>query len=235
MKIHHAAVMVIKCVYDINFFSGCVTISGKSQNKNTAMPDILTLPSMGGNPSPLTDHVIISYISSRLMDISTRASQTLGPKCSHPKSWGKKSIVSAISLGILTQLAVPQTKPPGVNCACLKKPRTNAVAAFQRYKTEASRDKQQRRSILFLKRFHCFHTISRACHLILKEIYKKTKDNHQTSFSQHVCSWNAFMRLKEWRNTTISTPKVVPSAAMMNIEDRANQLEVYYVAKKQVN
>ena len=32
-------------------------------------------------------------------------------------------------------------------------------------------------------------------------------------------------------NTTISTPKVVPSAAMMNIEDDVTQLEVYCVAK----
>jgi len=62
----------------------------------------------------------------------------------------KKTMVFAISPGILTQLAVPQSKPPGVNCACLKKPRTNAVAAFQRYKTEASRDETTTKGNLFV-------------------------------------------------------------------------------------
>ena len=108
---------------------------------------------------------IASNISKKMMDMSTQALQALGRKCSHPKSWSKKkTMVFAISPGILTQLAVPQSKPPGVNCACLKKPRTNAVAAFQRYKTEASRDETTTKGNLFVWIDSIgFHIISRAC------------------------------------------------------------------------
>ena len=105
----------------------------------------------GRNPSPLSDHVHCFKYFKKMMDMSTQALQALGRKCSHPKSWSKKkTMVFAISPGILTQLAVPQSKPPGVNCACLKKPRTNAVAAFQRYKTEASRDETTTKGDLFV-------------------------------------------------------------------------------------